>query len=108
MVPRARDDLLIDEAMFHEWVQVLRSRDPLFGHPGSQGKFAAREQRQREAALLGICTAESAELLRAWHSWAAQVATMVVNTVVTRAAVATRAESAQVTPPQKSNEESSR
>lgn len=106
--PQAREASLLNGAVCHEWIQVLRSRDPLAGHPGSRGKFAAREQRLLEAAFLESLRAEDAGFLHAWHSWAAEVAAIVVTKAVTRAAVAIHVDAQQTALRQKSSEESSR
>merc|ERR1712217_749879 len=47
-LPQAMEALVPSEAVCYEWTQILRSRDPRAGHPGSRGKVAAREQRKLE------------------------------------------------------------
>jgi len=84
--PRLGTQSSLDEASCHAWTQVLRSRDPLAGHPGSRGKRAAQEQRQLESAFLGCVGVEDAEFLRTWHSWASGVAIAVVARAVACAA----------------------
>jgi len=72
---------------FHAMLgQVLRSRHPLAGHPGSSGKWAAPEQRPLEAAFLEDFGVEDIEFLRTWHSWASGVAVAVVARAVACAA----------------------
>jgi len=85
---QAREACQIQAAACHEWAQVLRSRDPLAGHPGSQGKAAAKAQRRLEEAFLGALSGEEAGRLRAWHSGAAEAAATMVAAAVARAEVA--------------------
>lgn len=84
--PRLGRGSSLDKDSYDAWTQVLRSRDPLAGHPGSSGKQAAREQRQLEACFLRGLGMEDAEFLRNWHSWASGVATAVVARAVACAA----------------------
>jgi hypothetical protein len=84
--PRLSKQSFLDEASCHVWTQVLRTRDPLSGHPGSSGKRAAHEQRHLEATFLGGFGVEDTEFLRTWHSWASGVAVAVVARAVAFAA----------------------
>lgn len=74
----------IDEAIRAEWLAIL-SCAPL---PCSAPcKKAAKEQRQMESSFLGTLQQGHAQLLRAWHSSAAEAAKSLLQAAVLRAVV---------------------